>query len=106
MKRRRPGIRPTDRTSDPDDARRIDEFYGLEPVFEPEVSAPSDGPDGVVPYTATCPYCGEDFDTQHDASGGSARYVEDCQVCCQPIEFVLEVDHDGALDQVSVLRGD
>ena len=43
-----------------------------------------------------CPYCGESFETPVDASSGSARYVEDCQICCQPIEFNLEVDHAAA----------
>jgi hypothetical protein len=36
----------------------------------------------------------------------SARYVEDCQVCCQPIEFNLEVDPSGVLQSLSTLRGD
>ena len=27
------------------------------------------------------------FETAVDTSSGSARYVEDCQICCQPIEF-------------------
>ena len=38
-----------------------------------------------------CPYCGELFETTVDISGGSQDYIEDCQVCCQAIEFSLEV---------------
>jgi len=34
------------------------------------------------------------------------RYVEDCQICCQPIEFSLEVDHAGVLQSLSTLRSD
>jgi len=30
-------------------------------------------------------------------SAGSFRYIEDCQVCCQPIDLAGEVDHDGVL---------
>jgi hypothetical protein len=43
-----------------------------------------------------CPYCGELFETTIDTSGGSQDYIEDCQVCCQAIEFSLEVglDHE------------
>ena len=40
----------------------------------------------------SCPYCGETFETTVDASAGTQRYIEDCQVCCRPIEFILEID--------------
>jgi len=39
----------------------------------------------------TCPYCGESFETGVDASGGSTSYIEDCQVCCKPIEVHVHV---------------
>ncbi len=44
--------------------------------------------------TIHCPYCGESFDTLVDASAGDADYVEDCQVCCRPIEVHLRVEGD------------
>lgn len=53
-----------------------------------------------------CPYCGEHFDTSIDASAGSQEYTEDCQVCCQPIVFFIEVDHTGALSAVQARRED
>ena len=34
-----------------------------------------------------CPYCGEPFDTDVDCSEELQDYVEDCPVCCRPIEF-------------------
>ena len=45
----------------------------------------------------TCPYCGERFEALVDASAGSQSYVEDCPVCCRPIEMSLDVhaDDDG-----------
>lgn len=44
----------------------------------------------------TCPFCGERFEALVDTSAGTAQYVEDCPVCCQPIEMSLHVDaHDG-----------
>ncbi|HET6905619.1 MAG TPA: CPXCG motif-containing cysteine-rich protein [Rhodanobacteraceae bacterium] len=55
--------------------------------------------------TITCPYCGESFDTSVDASTGSTRYVEDCQVCCKPIEFHVRVDAEDVIE-VSVRRMD
>lgn len=56
--------------------------------------------------TIHCPYCGEALDTLVDASGGSQQYIEDCQVCCSPIEFLLEVDADGDLASLHVRRDD
>ncbi|MCW8275702.1 CPXCG motif-containing cysteine-rich protein [Pseudomonas sp. PCH199] len=38
-----------------------------------------------------CPYCGEQVETTVDLSGGDQTYIEDCQVCCRPITFVLQV---------------
>ncbi len=39
-----------------------------------------------------CPYCWEEFSLLVDASVESQEYVEDCEVCCRPIDFVVEVD--------------
>ena len=44
-----------------------------------------------------CPYCGESYETAVDLSAGSQSYVEDCAVCCKPIEIVLRVADDGEL---------
>lgn len=44
-----------------------------------------------------CPYCGERFTTTADVSGGSQTYVEDCAVCCRPIEIALRVDENDEL---------
>ncbi|HSS63856.1 MAG TPA: CPXCG motif-containing cysteine-rich protein, partial [Gammaproteobacteria bacterium] len=32
-----------------------------------------------------------------DCSEGSAKYVEDCPVCCQPIRFELRIREDGTV---------
>jgi len=48
-----------------------------------------------------CPYCGETFNTTVDASEGSQNYIEDCYVCCRPIEVSLEVDLQGDIVSVS-----
>jgi hypothetical protein len=53
----------------------------------------------------TCPYCGESFETGVDASAGSTSYIEDCQVCCRPMEFRLRADTEGTLE-VEVHRSD
>lgn len=41
-----------------------------------------------------CPYCGETIDVLIDPSVASQNYIEDCQVCCQPITFDVVVDGD------------
>ncbi len=60
----------------------------------------------LMPYTVSCPYCGEALEVELDLSAGSQRYIEDCQVCCQPIEFLVEVDAAGELAAVDVRRDD
>jgi hypothetical protein len=86
-------------------ATEIDELYGLEPVIDAQATEvdPGSRPEFV---TVHCPYCGEGFETSADASGGPCKYVEDCQVCCQPIEMELRVDDDGAFEELLVRRVD
>jgi Cysteine-rich CPXCG len=48
-----------------------------------------------------CPYCGESFETVVDLSAGSQRYIEDCAVCCKPIEINLRVGDDDELVDIS-----
>jgi len=44
-----------------------------------------------------CPYCGEGYETVVDLSAGSQKYIEDCAVCCRPIEIALRVSEEGEL---------
>lgn len=46
-----------------------------------------------------CPFCGEQITIVVDTSAGSQSYIEDCQVCCQPMHIVIETD-DGTLQSV------
>ena len=41
--------------------------------------------------TIICPYCGESMAVEIDCSVDFQQYIEDCQVCCKPIRFVLQV---------------
>jgi hypothetical protein len=84
----------------PPDPQAIDALYGLEPVFEPGDSGSSLATEFV---TIQCPYCREQFGTAVDLSAGSFTYIEDCQVCCQPIEIACDVDDAGVL--VGVVAG-
>jgi hypothetical protein len=49
------------------------------------------------PVVIHCPYCGETYETVVDLSAGSQHYIEDCAVCCRPIEVTLRVSESGEL---------
>jgi len=85
------------------DSQRIDELYGLEPVWEP-CGAARVAPEEFI--AVLCPYCGERLDTRVDVTAQEPSYVEDCAVCCRPIEFHIERDAGGALHALQVRRLD
>jgi len=41
-----------------------------------------------------CPYCWETLEVSVDPSVPEQEYVEDCQVCCQPILLKVQMDED------------
>jgi hypothetical protein len=85
----------------------IDALYGLEPVFEPDQSDTAGTIEAGTQFVSvSCPYCGEPFETLVDVSAGSASYIEDCQICCQPIEISLTVNDSGEFIGLSARRGD
>ncbi|MBH0058485.1 CPXCG motif-containing cysteine-rich protein [Pseudoalteromonas sp. SWXJZ94C] len=47
--------------------------------------------------TIECPYCGEAIDVLIDTSDVDEQYIEDCQVCCKPINFLVSYDIDDEL---------
>ena len=42
-----------------------------------------------------CPYCGESIEIQIDCSERAQDYIEDCQVCCRPINLHVNIDEGG-----------
>jgi transcription elongation factor Elf1 len=46
----------------------------------------------------SCPYCGESMSVVIDLSAGAQRYIEDCQICCQPMQICFDVDGDRLMD--------
>ena len=42
-----------------------------------------------------CPYCGELIELLIDISIDSQEYIEDCSVCCRPIQVSVLVDENG-----------
>ena len=52
-----------------------------------------------------CPYCGEPLELAVDEFGGRRQaYVEDCVVCCRPIEVRVTLGDDDV--EVSLQRQD
>ncbi|HEX2768649.1 MAG TPA: CPXCG motif-containing cysteine-rich protein [Geobacteraceae bacterium] len=43
-------------------------------------------------YAFACPHCGERISMLLDLSAGSQSYVEDCEVCCNPIEISYQAE--------------
>jgi hypothetical protein len=52
--------------------------------------------DGVIEHGFVCPYCGEPITMLLDPAVGDQAYVEDCEVCCNPIDLRFRVE-DGAV---------
>jgi hypothetical protein len=51
-----------------------------------------------VNVESECPYCGEALELTVDESAGKHQsYIEDCVVCCRPIEVQVLID-DGDVD--------
>ncbi len=42
-----------------------------------------------------CPSCGESIQLLIDCSITEQEYIEDCQVCCRPIQIKAQVDSEG-----------
>lgn len=45
-----------------------------------------------------CPYCGESIEVLLNPEDVGLDYIEDCQVCCRPIEFSLRESAGGWLE--------
>jgi hypothetical protein len=50
-----------------------------------------------------CPFCGEGISVVVDCSEARQSYIEDCSVCCRPIQ-IEAICEDGALVEVNVGR--
>jgi len=44
----------------------------------------------------SCPHCGERISVVLDLSAGPQRYIEDCEVCCNPITISFQAE-DGII---------
>ena len=51
---------------------------------------------GLIERRIECPFCAESMTIVVDLSAGGQSYIEDCQVCCQPMAISFEVSADAA----------
>ena len=56
------------------------------------------------PLEVQCPYCGEGIEVAVEPIPEPQSYIEDCSVCCHPIEFDVVMGEEGL--EVSVSRSD
>lgn len=59
----------------------------------------------VMEQVISCPYCGESQSALVDPENIGVSYVEDCQVCCQPMVLLPRDAGDGMVD-LAVMRED
>lgn len=60
-----------------------------------------------VTTAVACPYCGENVELAIDPGGGTVqRYVEDCEVCCRPMQITVRWDAHGSAQADAVTDED
>jgi len=50
------------------------------------------------PAVFTCPHCWQPNEIVVDVSAGSRTLIQDCEVCCNPLELEVSVDDEGAVE--------
>lgn len=51
-----------------------------------------------IEHFFTCPYCWQEISFVLDLSIDEQTYIEDCEVCCRPIQIWYSADGDDLLD--------
>ncbi len=47
----------------------------------------------MIEYFFTCPYCFQEISMLADTSLPEQEYIEDCEVCCNPIEVKVSAEN-------------
>ncbi len=58
----------------------------------------------ILETSIPCPWCGEVFASTVDTSQGGYTTIEDCAVCCRPIEITVTCT-PGEIESVDAARG-
>jgi hypothetical protein len=51
--------------------------------------------EAIQEYQITCPYCWEIYPLWLEVEDSVVELIEDCQVCCHPIQLRMETAKDG-----------
>lgn len=51
----------------------------------------------VIEHRISCPFCAESMSILLDISAGDQSYIEDCQICCQPMQISFQSDNEELL---------
>ena len=54
--------------------------------------------------TVQCPYCWEHIEIEVEARNEAQSFIQDCSVCCRPIQFEVTMGDEGV--EVSASRSD
>ena len=50
-------------------------------------------------YPFSCPHCGEELSVRLEPNGGrKQRFIQDCEVCCRPIQIAVELKGGEVVD--------
>ena len=58
----------------------------------------------VETHAVQCPYCGETIEVDLEVLEEEQTFIEDCAVCCRPIEYTVAPGEDGP--DISAARSD
>ena len=47
-----------------------------------------------LPFLIDCPYCWENQLKMVDPSIKNQNFIEDCEVCCNPIDFQISIENN------------
>ena len=92
------------RRPEPRGATRIGRSGGIAATIDKVVPGTAPGLELVTVVAITCPWCNEPNETQVDITTGDLATIEDCTVCCQPMELTAAFADDGSLIRVVARR--
>ena len=52
-------------------------------------------------HSAQCPYCGETIEVDIEPLEESQTFIEDCSVCCHPIQYAVTTNSDDEIEVVA-----
>jgi transcription elongation factor Elf1 len=52
----------------------------------------------MIEHFFQCPYCWEEVSVLLDPSSEDSTYIEDCEVCCNPLQFTVGFNNSSVLN--------